>query len=416
MRESLGFAVLCALLLAPCLDAAEPTPSEQEAVQAFREGNISRAVPLYRQALTETADAAHRARLHACIAWLLFADGRTDEVATHLQAAMFEDPGITLERSFYTPEFLEIFDSLRRGGAGRGVPPGGLAPDLEATIRSIEERLSDGVDLEGALADVNRLAAAYPDDPRPDRLRLDLTRRLSGRLGPPPVSLELPPGPVGYWAFDEGRGAAARCQSGAASAVEVHGASWVAGRSGFGLLVEPDGGHALIPPGPPLDRLQAGSYTISVWFRPLSVPGPGSSSDDDQFGLVIKPGYHEGLTYRSDRRFSMQHWLAGNRFHGVFSTSTFEPGRFYHLVGVVDRSVGSTLLYVDGRLEGSRTWPAGAPARDFGPTPWTVGVANPEARRWRWQAHGVVDELTMWDRALTGDEIASLTATSAGDS
>jgi hypothetical protein len=77
---------------------------------------------------------------------------------------------------------------------------------------------------------------------------------------------------------------------------------------------------------------------------------------------------------------------------------------------VVDRAAGATLLYVDGRLEGSQTWPGEAATREFSASPWTVGVANPGAERWRWQAHGVVDELAVWDRALTPAEVAALAA------
>jgi Flp pilus assembly protein TadD len=55
-----------------------------------------------------------------------------------------------------------------------GTPP----PDLEATLETVTQRLESGEDLEGALADVDRLLAAYPQDGRLIPLRVELLRRL----------------------------------------------------------------------------------------------------------------------------------------------------------------------------------------------------------------------------------------------
>ena len=81
---------------APPGRAQETTPSEDAAVQAYRQGAFTRAVNLYTKALTETSDPEHRARLHVNIAWTLFALGRTDEVDTHLNAALLEHPELSL--------------------------------------------------------------------------------------------------------------------------------------------------------------------------------------------------------------------------------------------------------------------------------------------------------------------------------
>ena len=60
--------VVLALVLAPVmLFGQEVTPSEEAAIQAYREGSFSRAVQLYTKALSETDDANHRARLQVQI-------------------------------------------------------------------------------------------------------------------------------------------------------------------------------------------------------------------------------------------------------------------------------------------------------------------------------------------------------------
>ena len=152
------------------------TPSEEAAIQAFRQGSFSRAVELYRQALQETDDASHRARLHINIAWTLFALGREAEVQTHLRAALLEDPNLTLLPDYYTQEFIDLFDQARARGVESELeaPP----PDLEMTIANIEVRIEQQEDLEGALADVDRLLAAYPEDGRLIPLRSEVLREL----------------------------------------------------------------------------------------------------------------------------------------------------------------------------------------------------------------------------------------------
>lgn len=167
-----------------CAGAALPTsaqenaatPSEEAAIQAFRQGSFSHAVELYRQALQETNDASHRARLHINIGWTLFALGRESEVQTHLRAALVEDPNLTLLPDYYTQEFISLFDQARMRGLDDepATPP----PDLESTVMGIEIRIEDGKDLEGALSDVEQLLANYPEDGRLIPLRTEVLRGL----------------------------------------------------------------------------------------------------------------------------------------------------------------------------------------------------------------------------------------------
>jgi tetratricopeptide (TPR) repeat protein len=169
-----GFLLM--LLLAAGLGAQEqPTPSEEEALQAFRQGSFSRAVQLYEKALTETTNPQHRAELHVQIAWTLFALVRIDEADTHLQAALVETPAMTLMPEYYTQEFLDLFEEVKRKAlAGPEAPP----PDPEITILAIRHRVEGGGDVRAALADVNLLIKSYPEDGRLIPLKIDLLERL----------------------------------------------------------------------------------------------------------------------------------------------------------------------------------------------------------------------------------------------
>jgi len=160
------------------VSAQETTPSEEAAVQAYRQGSFSQAVTLYTKALSETEDAEHRARLHINIGWTLFALGRTDEVNTHLHAALVEFPALSLIPDYYTEEFMELFEKARRRVIDGEIDSGPPAPDLEATLAAVDSRIVEETDLEGALADIDRLLPAYPLDGRLIPLKVQLLTML----------------------------------------------------------------------------------------------------------------------------------------------------------------------------------------------------------------------------------------------
>lgn len=171
--------LLAALLVGSTAFAQHATPSEEAALQAYREGSFSRAVQLYTKALSETDSPEHRSQLHVSIAWTLFALGRQNEVDTHLRAALVEDPELSLVPDYYTKEFMDLFELTKRQARTTARNNASGPPiDLEATIASVSQRLEAGADLEGALVDVERLTVAYPQDGRLLPLRVELLHQL----------------------------------------------------------------------------------------------------------------------------------------------------------------------------------------------------------------------------------------------
>ena len=45
---------------------------------------------------------------------------------------------------------------------------------------------------------------------------------------------------------------------------------------------------------------------------------------------------------------------------------------------------------------------------DYGTITWKIGIAAPGASQWRWAMNGVVDEVRIYNRALTSQEVAAL--------
>lgn len=181
------------------------------------------------------------------------------------------------------------------------------------------------------------------------------------------------------------------------------------------LKLDGAGGHVEIPSSEALDKVQAESYSLAAWFKPGNVP-PGTESDNTaRYGIVLKAGWHTGLSYNNERQFVMEHWLApaaGGEEPVWAGAGTWEdsidPGKWVHLAGVVDRKAGLTRLYVNGELRNSAEWEANKASRDPGKTPWRVGIGSPGAPKWSWPAKGLIDDVRIYKKALTDAEVAAL--------
>jgi len=164
-----------------------------------------------------------------------------------------------------------------------------------------------------------------------------------------------------------------------------------------------------------LDTLQMNSYSISAWFRPASVP-PGRGGDNNAYyAIVVKPGYHEGLVYDYARQFQFQHWgvdatgagqWTGTGTYGV----AYPPGTWYHVVATWDRPAGVLSIYVNGDLIRQTSTTPNLASRDFGTSPWYIGIAGPSYATYKWQANGSVDDVRLYNFALDAAQVGVLAA------
>lgn len=182
-----------------------------------------------------------------------------------------------------------------------------------------------------------------------------------------------------------------------------------------GALKVDGAGHVELANSDALDKIQAESYTVMAWFKPDSVPPGTESANDARFGIVIKAGWHTGLSYNGEKQFVMEHWLsapAGSEEAVWAGAGTWEDshdaGKWVHVAGVVDRKAGTTKIYVNGEMKNSADWEAGKAARDPGRQPWRVGIASPGAEKWAWPAKGLVDDVRFYKKALDDAEVAAI--------
>ena len=78
------------------------------------------------------------------------------------------------------------------------------------------------------------------------------------------------------------------------------------------------------------------------------------------------------------------------------------------MVGVVDAKAGTAKVYVNGELEGTEDFDAKKAARDFEGATWKIGIAEPDSEEWSWPAKGAIDDVRLYSRALSVEEIQAI--------
>jgi hypothetical protein len=222
---------------------------------------------------------------------------------------------------------------------------------------------------------------------------------------------------VGHWKLDDEKGSATAADAtGKANGRVVGGAAFSDGKIGGALKCDGTGGYVEIPSTEELDKVQEDSYTLAAWFRPEGVPPGTESANNANYGIILKTGWHVGLYYTNEKKFTMAHWLAGDKPEEPVWTGTgawdeeYEPGQWYHVVGTVDRAAGKITIYLNGEAKNSAEFTANAPFRKYEKMTWKIGIGSPGAKEWSWPAKGSIDDVRIYNRALSAAEVKDLYA------
>lgn len=219
---------------------------------------------------------------------------------------------------------------------------------------------------------------------------------------------------AGHWKLDEGKEAKAACAAGGTAGTLVKEPKWAEGKSGGALAFDGTEKYVEIPNSESLENVQEGNYTLALWFKPENLPPGAEEENNGSYCLLTKMGWHMGLRYNPEGKFVMDHWLKGEKpdepVYGGGGTweNTYEPGKWYHVAGIVDKAAGSVKVYVNGDLGGAGEFEAGKAAREYGQVPWRIGIAGPGQPKWSWPAKGLIDDVRIYKKALTEDEVKAL--------
>ena len=164
----------------------------------------------------------------------------------------------------------------------------------------------------------------------------------------------------------------------------------------FGSAINLDGSQSVIIGGDEnAFDFAGGSFSVSAWYTAAVI--------DTSWQCLVAKG--EGNGWRVHRRGGdnppEMTFTGGNGDvdrHNVPIIIGGDPETWHHVAGVTDSSTSEEILYLDG-VEVARK--GGATLEDRG-NPMRIGE-NPDALNRRWK--GKVDDLAIWARALSADEV-----------
>lgn len=205
-------------------------------------------------------------------------------------------------------------------------------------------------------------------------------------------------GLVGWWKFDEGSGSIAGDSSGKKNHGKLVGdARWVPGHLGQALQFREAGSRVTIPDAPLL-RI-TGDLTIALWFRKdLSPSDWARLVGKGEYG-TRNYGLWAGATFHQDQLMFQQWDDARHELFALNSHFHTVIGQWTHAAALVKGE--EAYLYVGGVLDVSIHRKAGTPAT--APDPVTIGFAG-----WDAQFSGAIDDVRIYNRALTEPEIQVL--------
>ncbi len=202
---------------------------------------------------------------------------------------------------------------------------------------------------------------------------------------------------VGHLEFDEGSGTAVADSSGNGNAGSlVNGAAWTTGKVNGAVSFDGSDDHVLMDP---ISVTSVNDWTLAAWLKPSILP---------QASIAVFHGYEDGGA-GNGWGFGIGEGDAdteGAKLIGIFSGLewlyagyTFDSVDVWHHV-VMKRSSSTTSFFVDGVQTATIANTDPRP-----PTGFRVG-SQIDTRYWK----GLVDDVRVYNRALSADEIARLYA------
>lgn len=210
---------------------------------------------------------------------------------------------------------------------------------------------------------------------------------------------------TGHWRMDEASGSTVSDSSpcGMNSGILRGGAGWTTGKNGAAISLDGVDDYAEIPDHSSLGGMSA--LTVSAWVKLDQLPSSGkyfTVAGKDQSGS--EASYRIAIGSNGTGHFVVS--TTGNYWYTAGTQANFttalSPGTWYYITGTYD---GTTVkVYVNGSLQGSGSQAISgmivngtSPLRIGYPTSSNVGYFK-----------GAVDDVRIYDRALTGAELTAL--------
>jgi RHS repeat-associated protein len=217
-------------------------------------------------------------------------------------------------------------------------------------------------------------------------------------------------GLVGTYPFEEGSGTSTADFSGLANTGTLNSATWTAaGRIGKGLVF--DGAHAYVDLGNPGTLQLTGSMTVSAWINSAAFPG-------DDAGIVSKRGDSSHRGYQLDTTVDTGPRTIGFKLGDSSGASMIRYGatvlqlhQWYYVAGVYDAQAQTMTVYLNGVPDNGTL--VGTVAATQYNTDLNVMIGRRSGYTGN-EFNGTIDEVRIYNRALTQAEIQADMNASAG--
>jgi len=203
---------------------------------------------------------------------------------------------------------------------------------------------------------------------------------------------------VGYWSFNEGFGTKTEDKSEYGNNGSIkNGVSWIYGRFGEALKFNGVDGYVDVSDNASLD-LGDDDFSIELWVKHGEVT--------DHSGYVVKGGSTRSESVDGEPTYCVRHYQSSPVFFiedgvndvSIHASTLTEDNSWHHIVGV--REGDYIKIYVDGKLEGqSDASIVGSTDNEY---PLVIGRQASNAGQY---LNGIIDEVRIWNRALSPEEI-----------
>lgn len=237
---------------------------------------------------------------------------------------------------------------------------------------------------------------------------------ITGSMG---VRAGIEDGLVGYWAFNEGSGGTAWDSSGNGNHGTIHGASYVEGVDGGALSFDGVNDYVVVTDDPVLNFGQRQDFSLAAWFKAkpdqLSYQGTLLAKLNPPSGIPRRT-YGYSLLVRGLRDETNKGktgvWMGDGDVNtagitlGLYSHRTYDDDNWHHVAATIDRDSAAT-IYIDGRFANSIDISDLAGIDQSYPENLEIGR---EGVLDVYFFNGLMDEIRIYDRVLSCDDILTL--------
>lgn len=156
-------------------------------------------------------------------------------------------------------------------------------------------------------------------------------------------------------------------------------------------------------------KKQLRSYTLALIFKADSIPK--ETSKWPHF-VLIRPEnrWPPNLQYHSNRDLNFE-GSGSSGFYGKIIGGQLNTDVFYHVVGIVDLENSNIRIYVNGTLKNKKSWKnvdTSAASKAFWNEKILIGIGEPREDVKPRALIGVIDEVRIYNRALTDAEVETI--------